>query len=147
MAGVVPRNAYSRVRVQKAFTRPSRTKQSFRDSVNVNVIVKKWQTTQHVEHMTRATPLYGDFSNVGDYQSCLERVQAVERNFRMLPAAARDRVGNDPARFLAFAIDPGNRAELDSLGLKGLAERLHGPLPVPPPPEPPVLPSEPAPAG
>lgn len=60
---------------------------------------------------------YGDFSDVGDYQSCIDRLQRAQAEFDSLPSAVRDRFGNNPARLLAFVMDANNREEAIKLGL------------------------------
>ena len=42
------------------FTRPSLTRQSFKDECDVNQIVKRYTETGMINHIPRSTPQYGD---------------------------------------------------------------------------------------
>lgn len=62
-------------------------------------------------------PMYGDFTNIGSYQECLERVLAIDEHFMSLPAAVRDRFRNKPSELFDFLSDEKNRDEAVKLGL------------------------------
>lgn len=95
----------------------SMTKQAFAEECDINNILKKYNKTGILPHLAKADPRYGDFSTVPDYQDALNTVLHAQTQFAALPAHARDRFANDPSRFLAFAQDPTNNAELVAMGL------------------------------
>jgi len=98
------------------FTRPSRTKQSFRDECDINNILRKFNVTGQLP-VGSVQPQYGDFSGVTDYQSALNAVMAAQDSFLALPAKVRSRFANDPALFVEFASDEANKDEMRALGL------------------------------
>lgn len=67
-------------------------------------------------------PMYGDFSNVGDYQDALNVVLVAEQMFSELDAKVRGRFHNDPQAFLDFCEDPANEAEAVQLGIASKPE-------------------------
>lgn len=96
---------------------PSRTKQSFAKACDINNIMKKYTRSGDFTHVATQMPQYGDFSNVDDYQTALNKIRAAQELFMELPAAVRSRVNNDPGQFLDFVSDVGNRDEMVQLGL------------------------------
>lgn len=95
---------------------PSRVKQAFGCEVDINNIMSRYHKTG-VLPAGRLDGRYGDVSGVGDYATCLQRVEEVHDLFVSLPAAVRDRMGNSPARLLEFLADGANRDEAVKLGL------------------------------
>lgn len=95
----------------------SRTKQSFQDDTNINVIVSRYRQTGISPVINPREPKFGDFSNVGDYHSAMNRVIAAQELFDELPAKVRSAFRNDPAELIAAAQDPGKRELLAELGL------------------------------
>lgn len=61
--------------------------------------------------------LYGDVSNVEDYQTSKNKVIAADKAFKKLPAAVRSRFKNDPAELFAFLDNASNLEEAKKLGL------------------------------
>lgn len=117
-----------------------RTKQSFAEEANINSIMAKWERTGQMEHLSKGTPEYGDFSNVSDYQSAQASIIAADDAFLRIPAEIRRKMENDPQVFLAFMADPANHDEAREMGLLT-------PEPEPDPPEPnPPTPPAPEPA-
>jgi len=98
------------------FTRPSRTKQSFRDECDINNILRQFNVTGELPSGS-VQPQYGDFSGITDYQSALNAVMAAQDSFLQLPAKVRAKFDNDPALFVEFASDEANRDEMKALGL------------------------------
>lgn len=100
------------------FTEPSKTKQSFRDSVNINAIVEKYNRTgEQPQGMRESTPQYGDVSAVRSYHESLTLIRESEAAFAMLPSHIRDHCLNDPAELLALACDPDRVDEAVELGI------------------------------
>jgi phage internal scaffolding protein len=98
------------------FTRPSRTKQSFRDECDINNILRQFNVTGQLP-VGSVQPQYGDFSGITDYQSALNAVMAAQDSFLQLPAKLRAKFDNDPALFVEFASDEANRDEMKAMGL------------------------------
>ncbi len=119
------------------------TKQSDALKSDINQIMARY-ITHGVVPLVGATPTYGDFSNVDDYHTALNKVKAAQDSFMELPAAVRGHVDNDPGKFLDMVFDADRSQELVDLGL--IPERIPEAAPVPKPepkPEPPG--QEPAP--
>lgn len=107
-------------RVQIFFDDPSLTKQSFKDQCDVNQIVERYRRDNGGELLQMmqgyAGGQFGDFSNVVDYRSALDQINAAKGVFDALPAIVRKRFDNDPAIFLDFCDDPQNHDELVRMG-------------------------------
>lgn len=108
-------------RVQKEFSLPSRTKQSFRDECDVNLIMKRFKNSMGVDYLNRFNGYmdgkFGDFTGVVDYRSAIDQIRQAKEVFGALPAKVRSRFQNDPAEFLDFVGNPNNGDELVALGL------------------------------
>lgn len=113
----------------------TKTKQSMAAACDVNAIMRRHLSTGSVEHLTAATAVYGDFSNVDDYHTAMNRIRRCEEHFDGLPAAVRDRCGNDPA-VLVEMFSTGKVEELREMGL------LPPETPQDPTPQPPAEPDE-----
>lgn len=122
----------TRVRLQKIFTEPTRTKQSFGNECNINTIMRRYYKTGVIEHLRHDSPRYLDLSNATDYLDAILTVQAAEDAFMELPALVREHFANDPAVYLAAFHDPDRRPELQELGLV-LPEAPEPAVPVPSP--------------
>lgn len=120
-------------RVTLDFEGAGRTKQSFREECDANKIMARWQKTGLVEHINKAQPRYGDFSNPTDYLEALTKVREAQTEFAQLSSAVRDRMGNEPAELLRFLADEGNRDEAVELGLIPKAASTAEPEPEPEP--------------
>jgi phage internal scaffolding protein len=110
------------LRVQTLNDEPSRTIQSEKDSCDINLIVSRFKTTGVMTNIAKGMPQYGDYSEVIDYQSALNVVNAAEDAFMALPATVRKRFANDPGQMLSFLDDPANRDEAVKLGLVDLVQ-------------------------
>lgn len=95
---------------------PSMAVQSQKDEADINNIVKAFGVTGKVNANVRP-PMYGDFTEVGDYRDALEAIRAADAAFLAMPSSLRERLGHDPQRFLEFCADPGNLEEMRKLGL------------------------------
>ena len=123
-----------------------RTQQQFKTECDINEIVRRFGLGYEIPEGVKI-PQYGDFTGLNSFHEALNAIADARENFELLPAHLRDRFQNDPGRFVDFATDEKNRAELRALGLlKEPPERTREdqaiPLPVPPASTPP----EPAPA-
>lgn len=109
---------------------PSKTKQSFRDIVNTNNIIKKYRQTGIINHITSKDGVYGDFSEMKDFSGALNTVIKAKQQFELLPSEVRNRFGNDPSQLISFLQDPKNVDESVRLGLR--TKKTTSPGEVPP---------------
>jgi len=91
--------------------------QHMRDECDVNVIMRRYERTGELSHLGGLAASYGDFSDVTDYKTGIERIMAADAIFMELPASIRDRFNNDPAKFVEFTTDEKNIEELRKMGL------------------------------
>lgn len=95
---------------------PVKTKQSFKNECNINNIVKKCIRTGSLP-VVSGEGFYGDFSNVADFQTQCNRVNAMNSYFASLPAEVRAKFKHDPANLLGYVQDPKNYEECVEMGL------------------------------
>lgn len=134
---------HERKAVKKYFTKPSRTKQSFKDETNINKIMGKWRQTGNIPNTTLQRPVYGDFTNAEDYMTSLNQVKEAQEIFDSLPHRVRRACDNDPAKLIALVEDPENEEMLRELGLKNPIEEREPAPPAEPESETPAAPPEP----
>jgi len=115
-----------RRRVQFHCTGESMTKQSFRDEVNVNNIMRKYRETGLLAHVNEHKGQYGDFISAPDYHTAMSAVVKAQEMFEELPADVRKQFANDPELFLEYAQDPANAEGMRELGLLPEAPRDEG---------------------
>lgn len=94
-----------------------RTKQSHKTECDINNILRRYESTGLITHVNNTVAQYGDFSEVDDYQTSLQKVMDAEGAFLALPSDVRKFFDNDPAKFLDFAGDPNNIETMVELGL------------------------------
>lgn len=112
------RTPFQRKRVQLSFSKPSKTKQCFKEECDINNILKKYMATGSLEHQVNvASGSYLDVSTVQEYQDSLDLVLSAGRLFSSLPSKVRARFDNDPSSFLEFASNPQNATEMADMGL------------------------------
>lgn len=118
----------------------SMTRQSEKESCDVNVIMRRYVKTGMLPEGFNAQGVFADVSEVGTYRDVVERIHQADRAFMSLPAALRKRFGHSPGEFLEFVSDPANREELERLGLvkKPEAAPVSAPEPAAPPAAPPA---------
>lgn len=107
-----------RIRVYTLNEKPSRSQQQFKDQCDVNKIVARYKKTGIVTHLRGGDGQYGDFSDIGTYHEAIQRVLDANKEFMKLPAAIRNRFGNDPQQLMTFLDDPSNNEEAIKMGLK-----------------------------
>ena len=96
----------------------SRTQQQFAIDCDVNHILGRCKKTGVLDHVNKIQGTYGEFSNIEDYQSMLEKVYNAESAFMALPSTVREKFANSPNRMIAFLSDSKNDEEAIKLGLK-----------------------------
>jgi len=111
----------------------SRTKQSFKDECDINLIMRRYQQTGAISHLASQPPRFIDVAEGLDFQQALNQVIAAEQAFGALPAAVRDRFGNDPGQLIEFVSDSKNREEARRLGLLRPEDLQATTLPAPSP--------------
>lgn len=104
-------------RVQIFNREPSLTQQQFKDEVNVNNIMKKYQQTRQVTHLNHRAGKFADITKAEDYFESMNRVSQAREAFEQLPSDVRRRFANDPAELLKFVHDPKNYEEGVRLGI------------------------------
>jgi len=96
---------------------PGRTKQSFAEESNINVIMKKYEKTGLLDHLNTHEGNYGNFIGYADYHSSMNAIREAGEAFMTIPAGVRAKFGNDPALFLEFVQNPDNKEEMIKMGL------------------------------
>ena len=97
------------------FPEPTLTQQHFQDECDLNLIMAR--ATQTGELPPGRPTFYGDFTDIGDYQYTLEKIQRAQTEFMAMPAEIRDYFHNDPALLLDFVQDPSNLEQGRKLGI------------------------------
>lgn len=97
-------------------TDDSLTEEAHAGDTNINVIMKRYGASGQLPTVV-GTPLYGDFSEVSDFDSALRMIQEAKAAFAEIPADIRKEFDNDPGRFIAFCQDPSNNEKLKEFGL------------------------------
>ncbi len=120
-----------------------RTKQSFSEESNINIIMAKYEKTGMLDHLATHQGRYGDFIGGPDYHQALSALRAADEAFETIPAGVRARFDNDPAKFLSFVQDPENLDEMIKMGLAKAPPRYTAePGDTPAAPGPPAGPAE-----
>lgn len=94
----------------------SKTQQHYKKSCDINNIISKYRKTGILDTTTR-TPFFGDFSDIGDFQTVCNRIIEANERFKSLPGDIRDKFGGDVKALLAFVNNPANEEEARKLGL------------------------------
>lgn len=96
----------------------SKVKAAFAGECDINVIMRRAikSGVMPVDVLDRE-PVFGDFSDIGDFHAVQNRLIACQESFLTLPADVRERFDNDPAKLLAFVSDVANKDEAVKLGL------------------------------
>ncbi len=102
------------------YEKPGRTKQSFKESCDVNKILKKAQKTGTISHLNKHQATYGDLSGFDFTEAQMQLAKAGEI-FDDLPSEIRREFDNSPAKFFEFANDVENVEKLGEL-LPAIAE-------------------------
>lgn len=119
MKSDMPKNETKTIRRRVAitFTEPSQAVQEYRDSTDINNIIRRFKLTGELPPRIRKQPLYADVSNIPDYATALNQVNEAQEAFFELPAELRARFNNDPGKMLAWVENPKNREAAETLGL------------------------------
>ena len=91
-----------------------RTKQSFKDSTDINKIMDKARKTGVVTHVGKYGNEYGDFSDVPDLLEAMTRLGRAQEIFDDLPGEVRREFNHDIQQFYGWVNDPDNADKLES---------------------------------
>lgn len=94
----------------------SLAQQQFLEESDINTIVDRYGLNGEMP-VSPVLPQYGDFTEVGDFQTAMNAVVAAQEQFMTLPAKVRARFSNDPQQLLEFLSSDSNRSEALALGL------------------------------
>lgn len=95
----------------------SRTKQAFKDEVDINTIVKRFGLDGQLPENVRM-PVVGDFTDLpADFHAMANAARQAQESFDAMPARVRARFHNDPGEFVAFCLNDDNLEEAKLLGL------------------------------
>jgi phage internal scaffolding protein len=104
----------------------TRTEQHHREAASVTNILKQYDKTGILTNVNQAKAMYGDFTEVNEYQESLNLVIRAQDAFDEMPSDIRKRFHNDPGEFLEFVTNPDNQEEMVTLGL---ATKIQEPAP------------------
>lgn len=91
------------------------TKQAFKDSCDINKILKKAQKVGSIAHLLKYDEaVYGEFENY-DLLEAFDKVNRAGVIFADLPSEVRSEFGGDALKFAKYASDPANVGRLAEL--------------------------------
>lgn len=96
---------------------PVLTKQAFKDEVDINKIIARFEKTGMIEAINSKQPFYGDVSDIKDYKESLEIVKEAEALFMAMSPEIRERFDHDPQEMIEFLSDNKNKKEAIELGM------------------------------
>lgn len=112
------KTAYSnRVRFSINTGDDSLVQQSFKKECDINHILKKYQKTGLVDHVSQFNGKYDDVSQGLDYHNALNVVLSAQAAFESLPSSIRKQFSNNPGEFLNFVENPANYDKMVEMGL------------------------------
>lgn len=88
--------------LRKDTGRETLVQQQFATEVDINTIVRRFGITAQLPLGT-GSGVYGDFTNISDFESAVERVEGARAAFMKLPPEVRERFGNDPGQLISMA--------------------------------------------
>jgi phage internal scaffolding protein len=94
----------------------SLAQQQFLEESDINTIVDRFGLNGELPAVV-TVPQYGDFTQIGDFQTAMNAVISAEQSFMQLPAKLRARFENSPQKLLEFVSDDANIDEARQLGL------------------------------
>lgn len=106
---------------------PSRTKQSFKDQCDVNVVVRKYATAQPEFFQNPRPEQFGDATGVVDLQEAINLIRDADEAFASLPSSVRKLAGNDRVNFLRMLADEEGVELLKDAGFLPAPERRETP--------------------
>lgn len=95
----------------------SLTQQSYKNDAKIQNIIKRYDSTGFFDSINRNAGQYGDFTQVTDLSTAMQKIDDAKNNFMTVPSDIRERFNNDPRQFYDFASDENNFDELIDMGL------------------------------
>lgn len=92
-----------------------KAQQQFKADADINTIMKKFQKTNAMDHVTFHQGSYG-YATPMDLHEAMNIVTKAETMFQELPSSLREKFAT-PGNFLEYVQDPANGAEARELGL------------------------------
>lgn len=108
----------------------SLTKGSMQDECDINTILRKYEKTGLLTHVSKYKGSYEDLPEEFDYQMAQEVMIQAEEAFGSLTGKIRSKFENDPRKFLEFVQNPDNEKEMREMGLMDVKPQMD-PEPVP----------------
>lgn len=96
---------------------PSLAAQEMTSDTDINRIVETWVRTG-MAPVTNVEALSGDFSNVDDYRTMLDKISRAKAEFMTFDADVRSYFKNDPANLIAALSDESQSSKLVEFGIK-----------------------------
>lgn len=91
------------------------TKQSFKNSCDINQIIKRAQKQGTLSHLQKyPSMVYGEFEGI-DLLEAHRRVTRAKEIFRDLPSEVKNEFNQDPFAFAGFCANPANNSRLAEL--------------------------------
>lgn len=97
----------------------SPTQQQFANDQDINTIMARYNSTGILPQL-KDRPIFGDFSNISDFQTAKFQLVAAENSFKKIKPEVRLAFDNDPGLFLHAmdnADDPEIKEKLQKLGI------------------------------
>lgn len=115
-------------RVSQVNTGPSKTQQQFKAECDVNNIIKRYHKDPQLwselinKVQDPSSPEFQDFTNIGDFQSAMEKVSQIGEFFQSIPSEVRRKYNQDPAALFKAMQNPDNWIELANSGVLSKTE-------------------------
>ena len=93
-----------------------RTEQHHKMECDINNIIKKYDRTGLITHISKIEAKFGDFTGE-EFQTMQNIVAGAKTMFNELPVEIRKEFDNDPQKLISFMENPDNRERAIELGL------------------------------
>lgn len=98
------------------YEKPGRTKQSFKDSTDINKILQKAQKAGSLSHWQKHGAFYADLADLPtDPFEAREVLNRAHEIFQEMPSEIKKEFHQDPLEFARFASDPENAGRIPQL--------------------------------
>lgn len=92
------------------------TEQAHKDECDINKIIKKFDKTGLLTHVSKMEAKFGDIP-AADFKTAMDIVAGSQTMFKQLPVEIRNEFKNDPYELVKFMDDENNRDRAIELGL------------------------------
>ena len=106
---------------KRKYSKHGRTKQSYKDSCDINKLLEKHQSVEALSHLEKHGAMYGDFAAL-DWDNLPLQLAEGRQVFSELPAEIKREFNQDAGAFFAYVTDPENKERLPEL-LPAIAKR------------------------